>query len=125
MSSVEVDRLLADLDHPLKSGVERLRAAILHSNPNLTEHVKWNAPSYRYQDEDRVTFKLHPSDRVQLILHRGAKVRTEDDGFGFEDPTGLVRWRTADRGVLTFRDLGEIDARCDEVVRLVNEWVRA
>jgi len=125
MRSAEVDRLLANLDHPLKAGVERLRSAILDSNPDLTEHVKWNAPSFRYQEEDRVTFKLHPSDRVQLILHRGAKVRTEDDGFSFTDPTGLVRWRTADRGVLTFRDLGGIDARCDQVVRLVNEWVRA
>jgi hypothetical protein len=125
MSSADVERLLADLDHPLKAGVERLRAAILQSNPDLTEHVKWNAPSYRYQDEDRVTFKLHPTDRVQLILHRGAKVRTEADGFSFEDRTGLVRWRGADRGVLTFHDLGEIDARCAEVVRIVNEWVRA
>ncbi|HEX5534921.1 MAG TPA: DUF1801 domain-containing protein [Actinomycetales bacterium] len=122
MRNVEVDRLLADLDHPLKAGVERLRSAILDSNPDLTEHVKWNAPSFRYRDEDRVTFKLHPTDRVQLILHRGAKVRTSD-GFSFEDSTGLVRWRSADRGVLTFYELGAIDASCHEVVRLVNEWV--
>jgi hypothetical protein len=30
----------------LKEGIERLRTAILDSNDGITEHVKWNAPSF-------------------------------------------------------------------------------
>lgn len=51
-------------NHHLKEGVEQLRAAILDSNDDITEHVKWNAPSFRYAGEDRATFRLFPEDRV-------------------------------------------------------------
>ena len=42
----EVDRYLAELEHPLKPAIARLRAAIVGSDPAITEHVKWNAPSF-------------------------------------------------------------------------------
>jgi len=123
--AAEVDNLLRDLVHPLKPGVERLRSAILEADPGVTEHVKWNAPSFMYAGEDRVTFKLRPSDRIQLIFHRGAKVRKDSDRFTFHDPTGLMKWVSADRGVVTFNHLDAVDANRDQVVRLVAEWVRA
>ena len=62
--SQEVERLVSGLDHPMKEGIERLRVAILDSNEEITEHVKWNAPSFRYAGEDRATFRLFPEDRV-------------------------------------------------------------
>ena len=52
--SREADLFMSGLDHPLKEGVERLRVAILNSNDGITEHVKWNAPSFCYAGEDRV-----------------------------------------------------------------------
>ena len=119
----DVDAYLRELQHPLKAGVERLRAAILASNGQITEHVKWNAPSFWHGGVDRATFRLQPGDRLQLVLHRGAKPRDDTDGFRFDDPTGTVEWVTADRGVVTFRDLTDVEARSDAVVDLVNRWV--
>src|SRR5919112_2628857 len=95
--SEEVDLLMRRLDHPLKEGIERLRVAILDSNEGITEHVKWNAPSFCYAGVDRVTFRLQPGNRLQLILHRGAKVRDDAADFRFEDPSGLLEWVAADR----------------------------
>ena len=43
--SFKVDEYLAALDHPLKAGIVDLRFAILESNPAISEHIKWNAPS--------------------------------------------------------------------------------
>jgi hypothetical protein len=37
--SPEVDRFMEGLHHPLKDGIERLRAAILDSNDQITEHI--------------------------------------------------------------------------------------
>ena len=37
---------------------------ILDSSDDITKHVKWNAPSFRYAGEDRATFRLFPEDRV-------------------------------------------------------------
>ena len=120
-----VSAFLAGLQHPLKPGSEQLRAAILASNEQITEHVKWNAPSFCYDGVDRATFRLQPGDRFQLILHRGAKIRTDSADFRFEDPAGLVEWLAPDRAVVTFRDLADVEARQAAVVDLVNRWVVA
>jgi uncharacterized protein YdhG (YjbR/CyaY superfamily) len=57
-TSPEVDQFMASLDHPLTEGVQRLRTAILASNDTITEHIKWNAPSFRHGGQDRLTFHL-------------------------------------------------------------------
>jgi hypothetical protein len=118
--SQEVDRFISGLDHPLKEEVERLRTAILDSNDEITEHVKWNAPSFCYAGEDRVTFRLFPEDRVQLIFHRGSKVKGDAEDFVFDDDTGLLRWVAADRAVVALQDA---KARQRDLVDVVNRWV--
>jgi len=120
-----VDAFMADLRHPLKPGIQRLRAAILASNGAITEHVKWNAPSFRHDGIDRVTFRLQPGDRLQLVLHRGARTRDDVENFRFEDPADLLEWLAADRAVVTFRDLADVEARQAAVVDLVNRWMTA
>ncbi|MGV9771462.1 DUF1801 domain-containing protein [Streptosporangium sp. NPDC003464] len=123
--SGDVDRFMAALDHPLKAGVEQLRSAILASNSDISEHVKWNAPSFRHDGEDRVTFRLQPGDRLQLVFHRGAKVRADGAEFAFQDPTGLMTWLAPDRAVVTLPDLEAVRSQQVAVVSLVNQWVRA
>jgi hypothetical protein len=123
--SQEVDRFMSGLNHPLKEEVERLRIAILDSNDQITEHIKWNAPSFRYAGEDRVTFRLYPEDRVQLIFHRGTKVRSDAADFAYEDPTGHLRWVAADRAVVALRDVKDAEAKRQDLVDLVNRWVVA
>jgi hypothetical protein len=118
--SREVDLLMSGLDHPLKEVIERLRAAILDSNDGISEHVKWNAPSFCYAGEDRVTFRLYPVDRAQLVFHRGSRVKDDADAFAFHDDTGLLRWVANDRAVVTLRDA---EAREGDLVSVVNRWV--
>jgi hypothetical protein len=118
--SPEVDRFMKGLNHPLKEEIERLRAAILNSNDTITEHIKWKAPSFCYAGEDRVTFRLYPAERAQLIFHRGAKVKGDAADFAFEDDTGLLRWVAADRAVVALRDA---EARQRDLVEIVNRWV--
>lgn len=122
--TADVETFLADLEHPLKNGVVALRAAILASDAAITEHIKWNAPSFCYGGDDRVTFRLPPKGGVQLVLHRGAKVK-DTRGFAFDDRWGLVAWAAPDRGVVTLADLAAVQARTRDVVALVNAWMRA
>jgi hypothetical protein len=120
--SQEVDLFMSGLDHPLKEEIEQLRTAILDSNDEITEHIKWNAPSFCYAGEDRVTFRLFPEDRAQLIFHRGSKVKDDADNFAFDDDTGLLRWVAADRAVVALRDA---KTRQRDLVEVVNRWVAA
>ncbi|CAN5169099.1 hypothetical protein BH09ACT6_BH09ACT6_11190 [soil metagenome] len=119
----EIDAFLRGLDHPFKAQVIQLRLAILASNEGISEHLKWNAPSFIFAGEDRVTFNLRARDRVQIVLHRGAKVKAGADSFLFDDESSLVNWVTAERGTVSFHDQAEVDARLASFVRLVNDWV--
>lgn len=123
--STQVSEFLRELSHPLKDGILEVRAAILASDDGITEHIKWNAPSFCHHGEDRVTFRLQPGDRLQLVFHRGAKVRADSDDFVFEDGTGLLEWASADRATLTLRDLDDVHAKLPAVVELVGRWMRA
>jgi uncharacterized protein YdhG (YjbR/CyaY superfamily) len=70
-TSAEVDQFMARLEHPLKEGVQRLRTTILASNDTITEHIKWNAPSFRHAGQDRVTFDFPD---LQAVTMHEAKV---------------------------------------------------
>jgi hypothetical protein len=115
-----VDLFMSGLDHPLKEGIERLRAAILDSNDGITERVKWDAPSFSYAGEDRVMFRLFPEDRVRLIFHLGSKPKDDADTFAFDDDTGLLRWVATGRAVVALRDA---EARQRNLASVVNRWV--
>lgn len=112
------------LDHPLKPVVELLRESILAADAKLYERIKWNAPSFGYGDEDRITFNLRARDNVQLIFHRGAKAKA-DTSFKFSDPTQLINWITNDRGTVSFRDLDDAKTNRAAFAKLVKAWIKA
>jgi hypothetical protein len=113
--SPEVIEFLRELSHPLKHGIVDLRAAVLASDEQITEHIKWNAPSFCHHGDDRVTFRLQPGDRLQLVFHRGAKARADSDEFSFEDGTGH-RHPARPEGV---------QVKLPAVVELMGRWMRA
>jgi uncharacterized protein YdhG (YjbR/CyaY superfamily) len=57
------------LDHPFKPEVQMIREIIKNVNPQITEQIKWNAPSFSYQGESLVTFNLWEKKRVHLVFH--------------------------------------------------------
>ena len=121
----DVEAFMGELAHERKAEIEELRRAILASTPALNERVKWNAPSFGVDGEDRVTFRLQPSDRVELIFHRGAKKRPDADSFAFDDPTGLLRWLGSDRGVVVLADAAATRAETAKIQNLVRAWIAA
>lgn len=121
-----VDAFLANLEHPLKDGIVALRKTILGVDSEITEQIKWNAPSFCYGGDDRITFRIPPNGKggLQLIFHRGAKSKDSTD-FKFVDPSGLVEWATPDRGVVTFKESDEIATKTPKLVKLIKAWLKA
>lgn len=124
-SSDKVTTFMAAMTHARKAEVEHLRTAILGLDVGLTEHVKWNAPSFCVDGDDRVTFRLQPGDRVELIFHRGAKKRSDTATFTFIDPTGLMNWLATDRGVVKLANAAETNQHTPDILRLVEAWTHA
>ena len=117
-----VDAYLDGLQHARKADVLALRLVIRAAVPDLVERIKWNAPSFGLGDDDRITMRLHPGDRVQLILHRGAKAGA-DDFFRFEDPDKLIAWAAPDRGVVTFGDADDLASKSAPLSEILRRWV--
>lgn len=75
----QVDDYMQKLDHPLKAEVEVVRKAIKAAHPDITEQIKWNAPSFSYKGEYMVTFNLRATDRIHLVFHNPDIARITSD----------------------------------------------
>lgn len=114
------------LDHPLKDVAAELRDIVRHAHPELTEGVKWNAPSYSIGGDDRITFNLSANDKVRIIFHRGAKMKDARTGHGIiDDPAGLLEWASDDRAIATFRTQEEAASAKRALVAVIKEWIKA
>jgi hypothetical protein len=120
----DVDAFIRSLEHPLASAVQDIRLAILAIDDRITEHIKWKAPSFGRDNDDRVTFQLRHPQRIQLIFHRGAKVK-DTLGFTFADDTDLISWAAPDRGIVTFASQDEVNTSLSALVTLVQRWMDA
>jgi hypothetical protein len=121
----DVQAFLQGLQHGRKDEVEAVREIILSAHPGITEQVKWNAPSFCIDGDDRITFRLQPNDRVQLVFHRGARKRDDAATFSFGDGSGLLEWVAPDRALVTFRDLDDVAAKRAALKDLVRRWMIA
>lgn len=122
----QVEEFMDKLSHPMKNEIEEVRKIILNADERITEHVKWNAPSFCFDGEDRITFHLKGKSGFRLIFHRGAKVKP---GVGnepiFEDSTGLLEWITGDRATVIFTDSDDVAAKKEKLSQVVTQWLRA
>ena len=117
-----IDTCRATLDPDILAMVDALRGIAAAAGPDLTERIKWNAPSFAVGDEDRITLGLERKGGVRVVLHRGAKAK-DSAGFDFPDPDRLATWPASDRGVLTFATLAEIEDKRAALGDLFARWL--
>jgi len=123
MSNNEVNTFLDNLEHPLKADVLQLREYIKADFPNLTEIIKWNAPSYQHNDIDFLTFNLAKPNDIKLILHRGAKNKEMPSTKLIDDQSGLLQWAANDRAVITFTTLADITNQRENLKKVIQNWM--
>lgn len=117
--------LVSSLDDDTREQVQLLREVITSLDANLTEHVKWSAPSYVFDGEDRITMNLrNKQGLVKLVLHMGA-TRPEDKKGApvLPDDAGIVEWASDIRGFITFADVDDIRAKQMELKRVLSAWL--
>ncbi len=119
-----VESWLAAQTPDIRSAVEQLRAMVLGADDGVTEHIKWNGPSFCIDGDDRITVGLAPKGGVRAVLHRGVKVK-DASGFVFPDETGLIQWAAPDRGVVSFADEAAIAANAEAFADICRRWLEA
>lgn len=111
----QVARYMDTLDHPLKKEAQALRQIINQANTRLTERIKWNAPSYYYQ-EDLLTFNFHDKKTIRLVFHHPAIVKIK---------SALLEGDYKDRRLVYLSDMASVKAGKKELSRIINELVEA
>jgi hypothetical protein len=124
--NIDINDYINQLKHPKVEIIKEVREIILGVNKEITEHIKWNAPSFCYRNDDRITFKLNKSDCVQLVFHTGAKGKdTNEKGPLFSDQSGLLEWVADKRALLTFFDINDVKIKRDAIIEIVTQWLEA
>jgi hypothetical protein len=120
----DVDEFMTALQHPLKAEIEAIRAIILSADPGISELIKWNAPSFYFKD-DFATFNLRRKDSVQVIFHKGARVKDDStEGTTISDPSGMLKWVAKERAVVTFSTMKEIRSAESALADIVRQWIK-
>ena len=115
---------MTEFDDERKPLVEALLQATIEECPTLTETIKWNAPTFCYNEKDRMTIMLHKKDRVGLILHTGAKPKEDKKApHLFTDDTGLLEWNSNIRATISFSDLTDFLSKRGLFKTAVRRWV--
>lgn len=109
----QVNAYMTALEYPLKAKVQALRKIIHGVNKNITEQIKWNAPSFSYKGY-LVTFNLHDPKQVRLIFHNGILLH---------DDSGLLQGDYPDRRLAYFFNLQEVKAHQPALEKILREWI--
>jgi phosphohistidine phosphatase SixA len=97
-----VAEFLARQKHPLIDGIEAVRAIIKGVEPEISEEIKWNAPSYNLKGEYLLTFNLRPRDKIHLVWHNPLVSEVMSD---------LLEGDYVDRRMTYFTSLAEIRSK--------------
>jgi len=115
---------LAEFADERKPLVTALLATIKEACPDLTEIIKWNAPSFCANGKDRMTIMLHKKNIVGLILHTGAKPKEDKTAPRlYIDSTGLLEWNSNIRATISFTGIDDFLAKKELFKEAVKTWV--
>lgn len=118
-----IEDFMRELEHPLKAEMQAVLELIRNTSPEISEGIKWNAPSF-FCREWFATVNLRSNDAVQIILHLGAKVRTDiDERIHIKDANNLLQWLGKDRASIKFGNMAEIRKNTDDFQAIVSEWI--
>lgn len=111
----QVDEFMDKLNHPFKKEVQFVRDIIKGINKNITEEIKWKAPSFSYRGEYLVTFNLREEKRIHLVFHNPmiAQVKSK-----------LLEGNYRDRRMAYFADMKDIKAKRSSLEKALKDLIK-
>ena len=110
----QVNEWMDKVDTSFKPSINAVRKIIKTAAAKLNERIKWNAPSY-YYNEDIVTFgPTKTKDKIILVFHHPniVKIRSE-----------LLQGNYKDRRLVYLNSMKEIKDAQKELERIIKESV--
>ena len=95
--------------------LDTLRKIIKRTNKEITEQIKWNAPSYAYRGEYLVTFNLRETKRVHLVFHNPMVPKVKSH---------LLEGDYVDRRMTYFSNMKDIKVNEAELEKVLKQLVK-
>jgi uncharacterized protein YdhG (YjbR/CyaY superfamily) len=111
----KVDEYMAVLQHPLKSVAQTVREIIKGVDQDITEELKWNAPSFSYKDEYLVTFNFRNANHVHLVFHNPLIPQVK---------SALLEGEYKDRRMAYFMDMQDVKAKKSLLERALKDLIQ-
>lgn len=108
-----------------KTQVEAVRDIVISVEPEIEQTLKWNAPNFVFDGEDRLTMNLmNKEGKVKLIFHMGAtKKENKKAQPVMVDTTGLISWNSDIRGTITFESSHHVHQVREQLAQLIRDWL--
>lgn len=121
-----LDDFWTRIEEPRRAIALQVREILLTTEPELVETLKWNAPSFALNGQDRMTFNLSAANQVRIVFHAGATTKEDKAGDRlFVDETNLLQWQSNIRAIAAFRDPGEVEDRRSDLQAVTRRWLEA
>jgi len=111
----EVNEFMEELDHPLKAEVQMIREIIKGVDKDITEQIKWKAPSFSYEGEYLVTFNLRTTEHIHLVFHHPMIASVKSN---------LLEGDYKDRRMAYFLDEKDIRAKRPALERALKDLIK-
>lgn len=121
----EVTNFLDQINPSLRGEIECLRSIIMSTGMNLIEGIKWNAPNYSINGNDRITLRINSPKMIQIIFHRGAKVQEQPPERILDDKYTILLWKENDRAIASFKSLNEIQDNILILKEIITKWIES
>jgi uncharacterized protein YdhG (YjbR/CyaY superfamily) len=111
----QVNEFMDKLDHPFKAEVQMIREIIKNVNKDITEQIKWKAPTFSYKGEYLVTFNLWEKKHIHLVFHNPmvSKVKSK-----------MLEGDYDDRRMTHFADRSEIQAKRKTLEKALKDLIK-
>lgn len=110
-----VGEFLQNLDHPFKKEIVMIREIILSVDPDITEEIKWAAPSFAYKGAGLLaTFNMWEKKKVHLVFPNSEITRVR---------SSILEGNNEKRRMAYFTDMKEIATKKDELQMVIKELI--
>ncbi|KQS47254.1 hypothetical protein ASG38_07300 [Flavobacterium sp. Leaf359] len=122
----QVTEYIQKLDPSISETITFLRQVILAINNEISEHIKWNSPSFYYSGEmkpfdpkeykrDILVMNIRPGKPILLVFPTGIKIT---------DTSGLLEGNYSDsRKIATIKNLEEAKSRQKDLENAIRNWM--
>ena len=121
-----VTQHIKKLDPSVGKIIEAIRKIILSTDKEISEHIKWNNPSFYYNGEMKpFDPKEYKRDLIVMNLHKGRIMLVFPSGAKVKDTTGFLTGDYKDgRRIVIFADMKDVKAKEKTLQKAIKDWLK-